>query len=82
VLDAFSSGTPTDPELDQLTTREQEVMRLLARGYAYKEIASELFISVNTLKTHLKQIYRKLDVTSRRDAVERGRGLYLLSPGH
>ena len=46
-----------------------------------QEIASELFVSVNTLKTHLKQIYRKLDVASRRDAVERGRAMGLLAPG-
>ena len=45
------------------------------------EIASEMFVSVNTVKTHLKHIYRKLDVSDRRDAVRRGRELRLLSPG-
>jgi LuxR family maltose regulon positive regulatory protein len=45
------------------------------------EIAGEMFVSVNTVKTHLKHIYRKLDVSERRDAVRRGRDLHLLSPG-
>ena len=48
--------------------RERDVLRLLARGYAYKEIASELFVSVNTVKTHLKAIYRKLDESVVREA--------------
>ncbi|HEY6593300.1 MAG TPA: response regulator transcription factor, partial [Asanoa sp.] len=56
VLDAFASRSDTavaDPELDQLTNREREVLRLLARGYAYKEIAKELFISIKTVETHV-----------------------------
>ena len=67
VLDAFSSGTPTDPELDQLTTREQEVMRLLARGYAYKEIARELSISNKTVESHASAVLRKLQLSSRHE---------------
>lgn len=69
VLDAFSEGprsTPvSDPELDQLTRREREVLRLLARGYAYKEIASELFISVKTVETHVSSVLRKTQLSNR-----------------
>ena len=68
VLDAFRD-TPVapsvDPDLDQLTPREREVMRLLARGYAYKEIAAELFISVKTVETHASNVLRKLQLSSR-----------------
>lgn len=68
VLDAFAGGAPAvDPELDQLTAREQEVMRLLARGYAYKEIARELSISVKTVETHASAVLRKLQLSSRHE---------------
>jgi DNA-binding NarL/FixJ family response regulator len=68
VLDAFrdSPNVPSiDPELDQLTPRELEVLRLLARGYAYKEIASELFISIKTVETHASNVLRKLQLSNR-----------------
>ena len=68
VLDAFARGRPgaqLDPELDQLTQREREVLRLLARGYAYKEIASRLFISVKTVETHVSAVLRKLQLSNR-----------------
>ena len=68
VLDAFrdSPSRPSiDPELDQLTPRELEVLRLLARGYAYKEIASELFISIKTVETHASNVLRKLQLSNR-----------------
>jgi DNA-binding NarL/FixJ family response regulator len=68
VLDAFRDTpvTPSiDAELDQLTPREREVMRLLARGYAYKEIAAELFISIKTVETHASNVLRKLQLSSR-----------------
>jgi len=68
VLDAFAGtpvASPADPELDQLTPREQEVMRFLARGYAYKEIATELHISVKTVETHASAVLRKLQLTNR-----------------
>jgi len=68
VLDAFRDApvTPSvDTELDQLTPREREVMRLLARGYAYKEIAAELFISIKTVETHASNVLRKLQLSSR-----------------
>ncbi len=68
VLDAFAGEIPTsdvDPELDLLTAREQEVMRLLARGYAYKELASRLTISVKTVETHASSVLRKLQLSNR-----------------
>ncbi len=68
VLDAFAKRDDTpvrDPELDLLTNREREVLRLLARGYAYKEIASELFISVKTVETHVSSVLRKLQMSNR-----------------
>ncbi|HEY1740550.1 MAG TPA: response regulator transcription factor [Acidimicrobiia bacterium] len=69
VLDAFAS-TPmgvVDPELDQLTQREQEVLRLIARGYTYKEIARELVISVKTVETHVSSVLRKLQLSNRHE---------------
>ena len=57
------------------------VLRFLPTMMSNAEIATEMFVSVNTVKTHLKHIYRKLDVSERRDAVRRGRELRLLSPG-
>jgi len=68
VLDAFREApvTPSvDTDLDQLTPREREVLRLLARGYAYKEIAAELFISIKTVETHASNVLRKLQLSSR-----------------
>jgi DNA-binding NarL/FixJ family response regulator len=74
VLDAFrdDNGEPRrgadqqeNPDLDQLTPREQEVLRLLARGYSYREIGSELFISIKTVDTHASNVLRKLQLSSR-----------------
>jgi DNA-binding NarL/FixJ family response regulator len=68
VLDAFRDApvTPSvDPEIDSLTPREREVLRLLARGYAYKEIAAELFISIKTVETHASNVLRKLQLSNR-----------------
>jgi len=68
VLDAFAARTDApvaDPELDQLTNREREVLRLLARGYAYKEIAKELYISIKTVETHVSNVLRKLQMSNR-----------------
>ena len=69
VLDAFSdrpgAAPPTDPELDRLTRRERDVLRLLARGYSYKEIAGELFISVKTVETHVSSVLRKTQMSNR-----------------
>ena len=67
VLDAFASSTPepSDPELDQLTPREREVLRLIARGFAYKQVARRLDISVKTVETHVSAVLRKLQLSSR-----------------
>ncbi len=69
VLDAFAGGEApsVDPELDRLSAREREVMRLIARGYAYKEVAKELFISVKTVETHVSAVLRKLQLSSRHE---------------
>ncbi len=70
VLDAFrdspvTAAVDSEADLDQLTPREREVLRLLARGYAYKEIAAELFISIKTVETHASNVLRKLQLSSR-----------------
>jgi DNA-binding NarL/FixJ family response regulator len=69
VLDAFASGEApsVDADLDRLSNREREVMRLIARGYAYKEVAKELFISVKTVETHVSAVLRKLQLSSRHE---------------
>ena len=67
VLDAFAESAPKieDPELDQLTPREQEVLRQIARGYTYKQVAKRLSISVKTVETHVSAVLRKLQLSSR-----------------
>lgn len=72
VLDAFARSAPPepsapvdDPEVDSLTPREKEVLRLLARGYTYREIAEELFISVKTVETHASNVLRKTQQSNR-----------------
>jgi DNA-binding NarL/FixJ family response regulator len=78
VLDAFQGEIPAaevDPELDQLTLREREVLRLIARGYLYKEIALRLDISPKTVEAHVSAVLRKLQLSNRHElgrwAVER-----------
>jgi DNA-binding NarL/FixJ family response regulator len=78
VLDAFAGSVPeaeVDPELDQLTMREREVLRLIARGYMYKEVAQQLDISPRTVEAHVGAVLRKLQLSSRHElsrwAVER-----------
>lgn len=68
VLDAFvGAAAEADEELDRLTSREKDVMRLLARGYTYKEIAAELFLSIKTIETHASAVLRKLQLSNRRE---------------
>ncbi|GAA4811921.1 LuxR C-terminal-related transcriptional regulator [Nocardioides caeni] len=73
VLDAFAGAgisadlASVDEDLDRLTEREREVMRLIARGYSYKEVAKELFISIKTVETHMSSVLRKLQLSSRHE---------------
>jgi DNA-binding NarL/FixJ family response regulator len=70
VLDAFAGSiavAQVDEDLDRLSEREREVMRLIARGYAYKEVARELFISIKTVETHMSSVLRKLQLSSRHE---------------
>jgi DNA-binding NarL/FixJ family response regulator len=82
VLDAFAGPPPPaasagssaaegpaelDPELDALTTRERDVLRLIARGYTYREAASELVLSARTVETHVSSVLRKLQLSNRRE---------------
>ena len=71
VLDAFGAAAgeiaEVDEELDRLSAREREVMRLIARGYQYKEVAKELFISIKTVETHVSSVLRKLQLSSRHE---------------
>jgi DNA-binding NarL/FixJ family response regulator len=70
VLDAFSGAADipvVDPELDLLTNREREVLRLIARGYTYKELARRLEISIKTVETHVSAVLRKLQLSSRHE---------------
>jgi RNA polymerase sigma factor (sigma-70 family) len=78
VLDAFHgelTEAEVDPELDLLTPREREVLRLIARGYLYKEIALQLGISAKTVEAHVSAVLRKLQLSNRHElsrwAVER-----------
>ncbi len=68
VLDAFSGSIDVasiDEDLDRLSNREREVMKLIARGYSYKEVARELFISIKTVETHVSSVLRKLQLSNR-----------------
>jgi DNA-binding NarL/FixJ family response regulator len=69
VLDAFRGrlAAPFDPELDQLTGREREVLRHIARGYSYKEVAQSLHLSARTVETHVSSVLRKLQLSSRHE---------------
>ncbi len=71
VLDAFGTSwavaAPDDGELDRLSTRELDVMRLIARGYTYRETAGELYISIKTVETHVSAVLRKLQLSNRRE---------------
>ncbi len=83
VLDAFAGELPpgvdgADPELDQLTTREKEVLRHIARGYTYREVAGRLHISVKTVETHVSAVLRKLQLSNRHELTAWAAGRDLL----
>ncbi len=69
VVNAFRQMGPSVMESENLSSREQEILEYLAKGFLYKEIAGALFISTDTVRTHLHNIYRKLQVRSRTEAV-------------
>jgi DNA-binding NarL/FixJ family response regulator len=75
VLDAFSSVPvgQVDPEFDLLTDREREVLRLIARGYTYRETGEELYISIKTVETHVSNVLRKLQLSNRNELARWGR---------
>lgn len=82
VLDAFGAvageQAETSDELDRLSAREREVMRLIARGYAYKEVAADLFISIKTVESHVSAVLRKLQFSSRHELTAWALGRKLL----
>jgi DNA-binding NarL/FixJ family response regulator len=82
VLDAFAGALPADatadPELDLLTAREKEVLRHLARGYTYREIAGRLHLSVKTIETHVSSVLRKLQLSNRHELTAWAAGRDLL----
>ena len=83
VLDAFASGLPPgvepeDPELEQLTSREKEVLRHIARGYTYRETAGRLHISIKTVETHVSAVLRKLQLSNRHELTAWAAGRDLL----
>jgi LuxR family maltose regulon positive regulatory protein len=85
LLDALAGRAPAPrsaaPLLEPLSERETTLLRYLPTTLSNREIAAELFVTTNTVKTHLRSIYRKLDVARRREAVERARELRLLAAG-
>lgn len=82
VLDAFGAlvgeQAAGDDELDRLSAREREVMRLIARGFSYKEVAADLFISVKTVESHVSAVLRKLQLSSRHELTAWALGRKLL----
>jgi DNA-binding NarL/FixJ family response regulator len=71
VIQAFKPAVEQNPEIEKLTVREREMLDLLAKGYRYKEIADQLFISFETVRTHIHNIYEKLHVQSRTEALNK-----------
>lgn len=69
VIGAFQTMNKSSSETENLTSREQEILSYLAKGFRYKEIAEKLYISIETVRTHLRNIYEKLHVRSRTEAV-------------
>lgn len=80
VLDAFADTiqAPVDPELDLLTPREKEVLRQIARGYSYKQVARRLSISVKTVETHVSAVLRKLQLSNRHELARWASGRHIV----
>jgi DNA-binding NarL/FixJ family response regulator len=80
VLDAFAGSiqAPVDPELDLLTPREREVLRQIARGYSYKQVARRLSISVKTVETHVSAVLRKLQLSNRHELARWASGRHIV----
>jgi DNA-binding NarL/FixJ family response regulator len=71
VVQAFQPGAQAAPPLEHLAPREQEVLDLLSKGRAYKQIAAEMDLHIGTVRTYIRRIYEKLHVNCRTDAVVR-----------
>lgn len=71
IIDAFAIKEKVNDYFQGLSRREQEVVELLSKGFRYKEIADKLFLSVDTVRTHVRNIYEKLQVNSRIDALRK-----------
>lgn len=71
VIDAFAVKAKTNEYFQELSRREQEMLEQLSKGYRYKEIADKLFISLDTVRTHIRNIYEKLQVNSRAEALKK-----------
>ena len=71
VINMFRNNIPKNSDLDKLSSREKEILSLLSKGYRYKEIAEKLFISIDTVRTHIRNIYDKLQVQSRTEAINK-----------
>jgi DNA-binding NarL/FixJ family response regulator len=80
VLDAFAGSiqAPVDPELDLLTPREREVLRQIARGYSYKQVARRLSISIKTVETHVSAVLRKLQLSNRHELARWASGRHIV----
>lgn len=71
VIEAFTRREKTNEYFQDLSRREQEILDLLSKGYRYKEIADKLFVSLETVRTHIRNIYEKLQVNSRAEALKK-----------
>jgi DNA-binding NarL/FixJ family response regulator len=71
VIEAFASGKPGNKYFQELSKREQEILEQLSKGFRYKEIADQLFLSIDTVRTHIRNIYEKLQVNSRAEALRK-----------
>ncbi|HCW06587.1 MAG TPA: DNA-binding response regulator, partial [Cytophagales bacterium] len=71
VIDAFALKGKTNKYFQDLSRREQEILDLLSKGFRYKEIADKLFLSIDTVRTHARNIYEKLHVNSRVEALKK-----------